>query len=339
MWQVVGHETAVALIDNSLKGGKLSHAYLFIGPPHVGKMTLALNLARALNCQGDERPCGVCSSCQRIAGLRHADVQVIGLDGRAEIGIDQIREMERSATLRPFEGRNRVFIIDGAEHLSPEAANCLLKTLEEPPSNVQLLLLAVNERLLLPTVRSRCQKLELRPLPIPVVERALIERWEVAPERARILASLSSGCLGWAVGAFSDDRILAERAARLSTLLQLASEGRAERFAYTAQLASQFGRNRGAVREVLSLWVGWWRDLLLIKEGCRDFITNIDQEATLYSEAENYRLTGIKGFIESLQQAMEALDQNANPRLVLEVLMLNMPKRSFRTTGISLSEA
>ncbi len=327
MWQVVGHEMAVALLDNSLKSGKLSHAYLFVGPPHVGKMTLALNLAQALNCEGDEKPCNACSPCQRIAGLKHADVQVIGINGRAEISIDQIREMERFVTLKPFEGRNRVFIIDGAEHLSPEAANCLLKTLEEPPPNVQLMLLTVNERLLWTTVHSRCQKLELRPLPILVVEQALIKRWEVAPERARVLAKLSSGCLGWAVGAFCDDQVLSERMERLSALLQLASEGRAERFTYAAQLASQFSRNRGAIREVLSLWVGWWRDLLLIKGGCRDFITNIDQETTLYREAGNYHFTGIKGFIESLQQAMEALVQNANPRLVLDVLMLNMPKR------------
>ena len=327
MWQVVGHETAVAFLDNSLKGGNLSHAYLLVGPPHVGKMTLALNLAQALNCQGDQQPCGTCTSCQRIAGLRHADIQVIGLDGRAEIGIDQIREMERSVTLKPFEGRNRVFIIDGAEHLSHESANCLLKTLEEPPPNVELILLAVNERLLLPTVVSRCQKLELRPLPIPVVERALIEHWEAALEQAMVLARLSSGCLGWAVGALHDDRITDERAARLSALLQLTSVGRAERFAYAAQLASQFSKNRGAVREVLSLWVGWWRDLLLIKGGCRDFITNIDQETTLNNEAEHYHLTGIKGFIDSLQQALEALGQNANPRLVLEVLMLNIPQR------------
>jgi len=327
MWQVVGHETVVALLDNSIKGGYLSHAYLLVGPPHVGKMTLALNLAQASNCQGAEKPCGDCASCQRIEVFRHADVQVICLDGRAEIGIDQIRDIERSASLKPFEGRNRVFIIDGAEHLSSEAANCLLKTLEEPPPNVLLLLLTVNERLLLPTVRSRCQKLELRPLPIPVVERALIDHWEVTPELAMVLARLSSGCLGWAVGAFHDDSIPNQRAARLSSLLQLTGMGRAERFAYAAQLASQFSKNRVAVREVLSLWIGWWRDLLLIKGECHNFITNLDREAMLYSEAENYRLTGIKGFIESLQQAIGALGQNANPRLVLEVLMLDIPKR------------
>ena len=92
MWQVVGHEVAVALLARGLKNGKLPHAFLFLGPRHVGKMTLAMNLAKALNCEGDEKPCGECSQCQRIAGRKHADIQVIGLDGRAEIGIDQIRD-------------------------------------------------------------------------------------------------------------------------------------------------------------------------------------------------------------------------------------------------------
>jgi len=320
----------VALLEKSLKVEKLPHACLFLGPRHVGKMTLAISLAQALNCEGDAKPCGECPQCQRIAGRKHADIQVIGLDGRAEIGIDQIRDMEHSASLRPFEGRNRVFIIDGAEHLSHESANCLLKTLEEPPSNVQLILLAVNERLLLPTVVSRCQKLELRPLAIPVVERALIELWQAVPERARVLARLSSGCLGWAVSALADERLLGGRAERLSALLHLASVGPEERFAYAAQLASQFTKNRESVQEVLSLWVGCWRDLLLIKGGCGDFITNIDQEAALYREAESYSLKAVKTSIDSLQRAMEQLDQNANPRLVLEVLMLSMPFRTFR---------
>jgi len=338
MWQVVGHEVAVALLARGLKNGKLPHAFLFLGPRHVGKMTLAMNLAKALNCEGDEKPCCMCSQCQRIAGLKHADVQVIGRDGRAEIGIDQIREMEHSASLRPFAGRNRVFIIDGAEHLSHESANCLLKTLEEPPPNVHLILLAENERLLLPTVLSRCQKLELRPLPVPVVERALIDHWEVLPEQASVLARLSSGCLGWAVDALADERLLVERAERLAAILHLSSVGRGERFAYATHLANQFTKNRESVLEVLSLWVNWWRDLLLIKGGCGDFTTNIDQEATLYLEAEHYSLRGVKTFIESLQHAIESLDQNANPRLVLEVLMLSMPKRSLLTTHTYLSE-
>ena len=339
MWQVIGHEKAVRLLERGLKSEKLAHAYLFVGPPHVGKMTLALNLAQALNCDDDERPCGRCSQCQRIAERKHADVQVIGLDGRVEIGIDYIREMQHAASLKPFEGRHRVFIIDGAEHLSHEAANCLLKTLEEPPPQVELILLAVNERLLLPTVLSRCQKLTLRPLPIPVIEQVLIERWKVASQRAKILARLSSGCLGWALAAFTDEHILSQRSERLGTLIQLASAGKEERFAYAAQLANQFSRDREAVRDVLCLWIGWWRDLLLIKGRCGDFTANVDQEATLYREAEVYSLREIKGFIHSLEQAMEQLDQNANPRLVLEVLMLSMPKRSFRTTDISPPEA
>jgi len=335
----VGHDKIVGVLASSLKEERLAHAYLFVGPPHVGKMTLAIELAKALNCDDDERPCGRCSQCQRIAEGKHADVQVIGLNGRVEIGIDHIRDVQRAASLRPFEGRNRVFIIDGAEHLSHEAANCLLKVLEEPPPQVQLVLLAVNERLLLPTVLSRCQKLTLRPLPEPVVESALIERWHVAPDRARILARLSSGCLGWAVAAQTDDHILSQRWDRLGTLIHLASAGREERFTYAAQLANQFSRGREAVQEVLSLWIGWWRDLLLIKGGCGHFTANVDQEATLCREAEAHTLNEIKEFIQSLEQAMEQLDQNANPRLVLEVLMLSMPKRSSRPKGISLSEA
>ncbi|MEE8174734.1 MAG: DNA polymerase III subunit delta', partial [Dehalococcoidia bacterium] len=244
MWQIVGHEKAVGLLERSMKSGKLSHAYLFVGPRHVGKMALALNLAQALNCLADEKPCGQCRQCLRIATGKHTNVQVIGLNSKSEIGIDQIREMQRLSSLKPGEGRHWVFLIDGAEQLSREASNCLLKTLEEPPPDVQLVLLALNERLLLPTVLSRCQRLELRPLATDIVEQALRHRWGVPAEQAGILARLSRGCLGWAVAASSDEGLLSERWQRLSALRHLAPVGREERFAYAAQLASQFGRDR-----------------------------------------------------------------------------------------------
>jgi len=197
MWQVVGQDRVVSLLQRSLAKGAIAHAYLLVGPQHVGKMTLAINLAQALNCEVAEPPCGECVSCQKIASAKHPDVQTIGLTSnnnsaeaklRGEISIDQIREMQHSANLPPFEGRCKVFIIDGAELLSNEAANCLLKTLEEPVGKVIFVLLTSNDRLLPATVVSRCQRLELLPLAVSEVETVLNGRGDIEPQKAKLLA-------------------------------------------------------------------------------------------------------------------------------------------------------
>ena len=335
MWQVIGQNRAVSLLQHSLEIDSLAHAYLFVGPAHVGKMTLALNLAQALNCEAAEPPCGQCASCQKIASAKHADAQIIGLsyDGdspearpRVEISIDRIRQIQHSASLPPFEGRYRVFIIDEAEFLSLEAANCLLKTLEEPVGKVVFILLTTNERLLPATVVSRCQRVELLPLAVTEIEAALNRSWGIEPPKAELLARLSHGCLGWAISVALDERLLQQRAEQLDEFLDIINADCEERFAYASRLAALFSQNRRLVQERLDLWLDWWRDLLLVKVGSSGDITNVDRLATLSDMIRGYGLAQIKAFINSIRAASEQLGQNANPQLVLEVLMLSIPE-------------
>jgi len=336
MWPLIGQERAVAWLEQSLKQGRVSHAYLFLGPPHVGKTSLALCLAQALNCRSPVSPCGQCTSCRRIAAGKHADVQIIKLlkdpkDGKdaQEISIEQIKDLQQHAILPPYEGSYKVFIITEAERLSPEASNRLLKTLEEPPPQVVIVLLASAEERLLPTVVSRCHRLELRPVPAKQLEQALIEREGMEAELAKWLAHLTAGCPGLALSTEARDNLLKERPHRLAELIGLDGAGSVERFAFAGRLAEQFSKRRAWVDEELRLWLSWWRDLLLSKAGLKDSIVNIDLETELEGRVQALSLSQISGFLSNLGQAMRQLEQNANPRLVLEVLMLNLPRLSL----------
>ena len=320
MWQVVGHEWAVKLLEHSLANGRTAHAYLLLGLPQIGKTTLALNFAQALDCLDEEKPCGQCRSCLKIAHGNHPDVRVIeALNGT--IKIDQIRAMQREVALSPHEGRWKVYIIRQMERATTEAANCLLKTLEEPPDQVILILTASDMDQLLPTIISRCQVLNLRPPSVLLVQKALEGRWGVDPERAKLLARLSGGRLGWAVRASEGEAILQKRERRLDEMIELMGQGRVERLRYAQQLS----KSPDGLREVLDLWLIWWRDLLLIKGGSSTEITNIDREATLRSQAQGYNLTQVRDFIEALRTAVWQLEHNANTRLALEVLVLSVP--------------
>jgi DNA polymerase-3 subunit delta' len=320
MWQVVGHEWAVELLERSRANGRVAHAYLLIGLPQIGKTTLALNFAQALHCLGEGKPCGQCRSCLKIAHGNHPDVRIIeAVNGT--IKIDQIRSMQREVTLSPHEGLWKVYIIRQMERATTEAANCLLKTLEEPPAQVILMLTASDMDQLLPTIISRCQVLNLRPPSVLLVQKALEGRWGVDPERARLLARLSGGRLGWAVRASEGEAILRKRERRLDEMMELMGQGRVERLRYAQHLS----RSPNGLRDVLDLWLSWWRDLLLIKGGSATEVTNVDREATLRAQVRGYSLTQVRDFIEALRTAVWQLEHNANTRLTLEVLMLSLP--------------
>ena len=329
MWQVIGQDKILSLLDYSFKTNAIAHAYLLVGPRHVGKGTLAINLAQALNCGGPELPCGQCHSCQRILEGKHADVTPIGLDSRTEIGIDDIRGLQRLANLPPYEGKCKVFIIDDAEYLSTEAANSLLKILEEPPPRVVWLLLAAEEEHLLPTIISRCQRLELKPVPSERIQEVLVDSYNVDADKARLLTQLCHGRLGWALSALTDDGILEQRSQRIARLVSLLPASLGQRFAYAQELASQFSQNRRAGAEIIETWLDWWRDLMLVKGDCQEAVINVDYEKALEEQARGLSLSEIEGFLANLGLLQEEISKNVNPRLAWEWLMLNLPRKKL----------
>ncbi|MBI3244456.1 MAG: DNA polymerase III subunit delta' [Chloroflexi bacterium] len=329
-WGLVGHEWAVTSLARDIVTGRLRHAYLIAGPAGVGKRALATAFVQALLCRQANAPCGECRACKLVAHGTHPDVIGVApvVSGKIikteKITIDRIRELIKTLSLKPVEATRRIALVTNFETANEEAANAFLKTLEEPPGEAILILTTDQTEALLPTIISRCEPIHLRPLPTIVIQSALIERWSVSSEKAELLAHLAGGRLGWAVKAANDDEALERREGRLNELRTLLSASRAARFAYADGLA----RDREALRETLELWLGWWRDVLLVASEATTQPINIDQMESLRRAAQKTGLDSAAKAVEAIQRTLAMMTRNANARLALEVLLLDLPKVS-----------
>lgn len=326
-WGIIGNQAAVASLRRAMAQGRLPHALLLAGPPGVGKRTLALAVARAVNCPADGPPCLACSACRRIGEGLHPDVALLDPGpGERDIGIDRIKELQHDLSLRPFEGASRVAVVRGAHRMSREAANALLKTLEEPPGQAVLLLTTEDEDGLLPTIRSRCQRVPLLPVARAELQDALVERCGVALDEAIRLAALAQGCPGRALSAMASPGWLEEREVTLAAL-RSALEGDAEaRLETAAQLAGARSAGRERLTGLLDTWRTWWRDLLLYQTGCTGALVYLDREPDYRAYAPRLDVPQARAALELLAATRDRLERNANPRLTLDVLLLGLPR-------------
>lgn len=341
-WGLIGHTWAVDFLARSISGGRAAHAYLFSGPASIGKTLLALRLAQALNCErGGPGPCLACRTCKRIANGNHPDVRIAGMQTQGaalkpeeaarqrDLKIDTVREWQSDISLRPYEGRRRVFILHDAEKLTEAAANAMLKTLEEPPPYATLVLIANTSGDLMSTIVSRCQSLKLRPVPRGLIAASLRERYSLAPGDADMLAAWSGGRVGWAIRMVDQPDELVARQEQIAALVALHGQPRGAGFRWAEERAKEYrGGEQAAVFGALELWQSWWRDVLMLAAGCPETIIHIDQRESLQQAAAQYRLIDIHAFITRLDAAARQLRENVNPQLALENVVLHLPQRS-----------
>jgi len=308
------------MLQKAVVNGHLPHAYLFAGTEGIGKRLTALTLAKTINCEeGKEDCCEQCLSCRKIKDGNHPDVSVINPEGQF-IRIDKIRELQRSLSYRPFEGKMRVCVVDGAEHMKAEGANALLKTLEEPPRRTLLILLASETDLLLPTIVSRCQQVTFTPLSMDQMVTELTERQTIEEREARTVAALAQGSLGRALQMLEHE-VWEKRLDVIHEIMDLPSHGVRKAFAVAESLVD-FGESLPLVFLVM---MAWYRDLIIWNEQrSADCLINQDLCEEVKQVASQMSRRSLIRRIEAIHETSRALSRNANRLLALENLLLQL---------------
>ena len=314
--EIIGHQKQIETLRFALANGRLHHAYLFVGPEGIGKRKIAFSLAKVIHCSETTADfCGVCVNCARIEAGNHPDVRFLEpLAGKKEISIQQIRDIEKELNFRSFSGKRKIAIVDPATLMNLSAQNALLKTLEEPPQDSLLILIASNAGGLLPTLRSRCLLVSFSPLEQESLERFLGANKGRQPEEARLLAAMAMGSLGAALRL--DNEKLRERRSRWIELMSSLVPGD---YRSAADAAEELAANRDDSLQFLDWVETWYRDLLV--HGATQnsqAIINRDSSRRIEELSHSLDTERVLLAIDRITDAGLSIQRNLNRRMVLE---------------------
>lgn len=336
MWLTLGHESSIDVISRGVRLDRMSHSYLITGVENVGKTTIALDIARVANCRNvgfDGSPCSDCSQCHRIESGNHTDVFMYDLEpARNESGrfsttvtVDQLREdFLKQVHRKPYEGAKRVFIIAALERMGMPQSNMLLKTLEEPPEDIIIILLSSREKGLLETIVSRCQLLNLKPVDDEVVREYVRQMVRDEESEEEEIVRLARGRIGWAHKAVNQAGFLNDVKLSFDTI-EIAMTGSLEdKFAYSEELVKLFQKDRRLGGFALDYLLVWWRDVLLISSGREEEIINISRQEKLKKVSGGVNLHQAAEAIKFVRTAEENIERNVSPGIVCDDLMIRL---------------
>ncbi len=317
--EIIGQDKAKELLRRAVDRRRMSHAFLFKGPTGVGKKTLAQVFAAYINChaRAQEEPCGECPSCRKFASGSHPDFLLIEPEGAA-IKIDQVRALKKALAFPPLEAQYRTVLLAEVHTMRREAANSLLKTLEEPPPGTVLILTGDEASGILPTILSRCQTIPFFPLPKAELAAHLRLEAELDAESAATLAALAEGSLGRA-RLLQKKGLLPLRRRIIETLLGLAPDSPAA-VSPILELAETTAKLKEDLPELLDLLKTWFHDLLLAATGGGDRVSNRDLLPFFAGAGQRWSDTALSERLALFAAAQKQLNRNCNPAAVCEVL-------------------
>jgi DNA polymerase-3 subunit delta' len=325
-WNLIGHEWAERLFKQHLQNDEVRHAYLLTGAPGIGRRSLALEFACALNCLEPPAPgeyCGKCRVCSQLLRQQQPDLSIIQPEAEGGvIKVEQIRSLQHSLSLSPYEAKYRIALLLNFQQANANAQNALLKTLEEAPRQVILFLTADSAESLLPTIASRCEIVRLHPSSIKTVAEALIARWQIPAETADLCAHLSDGRIGMAVRLAQDPTEIERRSQLLDDFTRILPLSRRERFTYIDSLA----RDREGIRFALQTWYTYGRDLLMLTNHSHSELTNCNREVELRQIAADLPAESALAMVNAIDSALESLEMNGHVRLLMDVFCLDLPQ-------------
>jgi DNA polymerase-3 subunit delta' len=323
---VVGQDQIKEHLQNAIAGGKVSHAYLIDGEKSSGKEFVAKIFAMALQCEekepGSTDPCGKCHSCRQALSGNQPDIMTLIHEKPGVIGVEDIRtQINQDVYVMPYSSPYKIYIVNEAEKMTPQAQNALLKTLEEPPVYVVILLLTSNVNALLPTIISRCVVLHMRPVQEKLVKQYLMEELEIPDYKAEVCAAFARGNIGRAKAlAVSEDfdNVKTEVLSMLKNVREM------EIREITAAI-KHISDYKADVNDYLDLMAIWYRDVLLYK-------ATSDANQLIFKEewsgiracAARSSYEGIENVLEALEKAKKRLNANVNFDLVMELLLLTV---------------